>query len=131
VTNSGIDFAEHVDSVDSGIRMLLLAVADSVQRDLAWGETAAVRAEAAEWLSSPIAEFFCDYVGMLFGRDLFPEMLRANIDKMRSSPRPMQRKSRMKLTAEQMAAKKERMKLYQKEYQANYQRESRSKRRAA
>lgn len=131
MTTSGIDFAEHVVSVDSGIRLLLLAVADCAQRDVAWGETAAIRSEASEWLSSPIAEIFCDYIGMLFGRDLFPEMLRQNIEKMRANPRPMQRKNSQPMTAEMWALKKERMRLYQKEYQARYVRDSRSKRREA
>jgi hypothetical protein len=43
----------------------------------------------------------------------------------------MQRKNNQPMTDEMRALKKERMRLYQKEYQARYVRDSRSKRRAA
>lgn len=131
MTASGIDFAEHVGSVDGGIRLLLLAVADCAQRDAAWGESAAVRDEAKAWLETDEAAMFCEYVGLLFGRELAPGMLKGNIERMRSGPRPMQRGNRPRLTDEQRAANAERMKVYQREYHANYKRGSRAKEVAA
>lgn len=131
MTASGIDFAEHVGSVDGGIRLLLLAVADCAQRDAAWGESAAVRDEATAWLETEEAEMFCECVGLLFGRHLSPKMLLGNVERMQSGPRPMQRGNRPRLTDEQRAANKERMKAYQKAYQKNYQRKSRAKEVAA
>lgn len=128
---SAIDFSAHISSVDSGIRMLLLAVADCAQRDAALGESNAVRDDAMEWLTSDSAETYCECVGVLFGMILTPKMLLGNVAKLKALPPRVQVGGHPKLSDADRARNAIRMKQYQKDYQSQYQRASRRKEVAA